>query len=166
MVNHEIDMEQPGRPGPALTDISHTALLANTWVGEKASEHRVGYTTDLPAQDDGEYHVYKFVWHTGDDSNQLQKRVDFYVDGNKVSSSTDHVPTRAGRFWVGAWFPNNWAGDPNFATADMVVDYVKVTPLNEAGDERVPESYPDMGWGSGVCTACPVSARGRRWKRL
>ena len=30
----------------------------------------------------------------------------------------------------------------------MVVDYVKVTPLHEAGDEHVPESYPDFGWGS------------------
>ena len=148
VVNHEIDIELPGRPGEALTNISHTALLGNTWVGEKVSEHNVGYTTDLPAQDDGEYHVYKFVWHTGDVSKQQNKRVDFYVDGNKVSSSTDHVPTRAGRFWVGARFPNNWARDPNFDTADMVVDYVKVTPLNEAGDERVPETYPGMGWGS------------------
>lgn len=148
VINHEIDVELPGRPGQVFTDISHKALLANTWVGEKETEYKVGYTKDLPAQDDGEYHVYKFIWHTGDAATQQEKRVDFYVDGTKVSTSTEHIPTRAGRFWIGAWFPNNWAGDPNFAAADMVIDYVKITPLHEAGDEYVPESYPNFGWGS------------------
>ena len=63
-------------------------------------------------------------------------------------NSTEHVPTRAGRLWVGAWFPENWAGDPDFATSEVVIDYVKVTPLHETGDAFVNESYPDDGWGS------------------
>ena len=42
-INHEIDIEFPGRPGAAPTDISFERFLANTWVGENDDEYEVNY---------------------------------------------------------------------------------------------------------------------------
>ena len=37
-VNHEIDIELPGRPRPANVDIGFDRALMNTWVGENDDE--------------------------------------------------------------------------------------------------------------------------------
>lgn len=46
---------------------------------------------------------------------------------------------------IGAWFPASWAGQPNFDTAQMEIDWVRYTPFDEAY-ECPDESYPDFGW--------------------
>jgi len=59
---------------------------------------------------------------------------------------TTHVPTFSGRLWLGAWFPDGWAGDPNFNKSRMIVDWVKFTPYDEVGNQCPPESHPNRGW--------------------
>ena len=82
------------------------------------------------AQDDENYHTYRFDWHT----DSADPRVEFYVDGVLVATNRQHVPTLAGRLWVGAWFPDSWAGDPAFETSELLVDWVRITPFLESGD--------------------------------
>jgi beta-glucanase (GH16 family) len=148
-VNHEIDIEMPGRPAAAHTKINFDQALMNTWVGENDDEYTVSYTDLGTSQNDGEFHTYRFDWHTGDSEKQ-SPRVDFYVDGRLVQTNTKHVPNLAGRLWLGAWFPNGWAGTPNFHTAELEVDWIRITPYHDLGDKWNPESFPQHGWTDAV----------------
>ena len=100
----------------------------------------------LPArQDDGAFHVYRFDWHTGDRAGTVRPRVEFYFDGVPVVTNYTHIPTKAGRLWVGAWFPNGWAGTPDFDTSVFEVDYVRIVPFHEENDEPQNETYGSDG---------------------
>lgn len=154
-VNHEIDIEFPGRPGAAHTGMSFDRVLLNTWTGENDDEYTVQYEqlnenhaspTSGPAGDG--WHVYRFDWHTGGPGQAA--RVEFYIDGQLQPdyTSTTDIPNYASRLWIGAWFPQNWAGSPNFDTTTLEVDWVRITPFNEAGDDWLPESFPQEGWAS------------------
>ena len=147
ITNHEIDIEFPGRPRPIpLEGISFKYGLFNTWRGQQHGEFSHNYIPLEQAQNDGQYHVYRFDWHTGGSAEAETPRVDFYIDGQRVLTSTQNIPTFAGRFWLGVWFPDKWAGDPQFDTTRMYVDWVRFTPFNEPNDEFIPESYSDDGW--------------------
>ena len=147
-VNHEIDIELPTANANHKTP-SFEAARFNTFVQEN------GYSMkeDLPyAVNDGKYHTYRFDWHTDD------KRVDYYVDGIYMCTSRTQVPTNAGRFWVGLWFPTSidadhdgvcetgWTGTANFDTTVFEIDSVKITPYHESGDTPQKESFPYDGW--------------------
>ena len=72
----------------------------------------------------------------------------------------DNVPHRASRFWIGIWFPASgyrdqvgWAGDPDFDTASLDIDWVRVTDVRPGGHLRTrnlaqhgfyasPDQYP------------------------
>ena len=145
--NHEINIEFPGRPRPLpLESISFDYGLFNTWRGQRYDEFHDSYVRLEKSQDDGAFHLYRFDWHTGDPNQNEQPRVEFYIDDKLVHTSTDSIPTYAGRFWLSAWFPDKWAGDPNFDTTVMIVDWVRITPFYEANDERVAETYSEDGW--------------------
>ena len=77
-------------------------------------------------------------------------------EGNEFGQ--DNIPYRASRFWLGIWFPAagfkeridgetvsrvGWAGDPNFDQATLEIDWVRVTPFNEANDRYEPETWPN-----------------------
>ena len=143
-VNHEIDIEFPGRPGAELNNIGFDYALMNTWVGENDDEYTPSYVNLGSAQNDGQWHTYRFDWHTGSETEA--KRVDFYVDGVLVNTNYTHIPVNAGRLWLGAWFPRNWAGTPNFDTTVFEIDWVKITPYNQIGDVYSQESFPNDGW--------------------
>jgi beta-glucanase (GH16 family) len=144
VLNHEIDIESPGRPNAQHEGIGFDRALTNTWVGERAGELTTGYTEIGVAADDGAWHDYRFDWHSGGDG--VTPEVVFFVDGAQVAAIRTTVPNRAGRLWLGVWFPNGWAGAPDFASASMLVDEVRFTPFHEANDAFVPESYADDGW--------------------
>ncbi len=76
--------------------------------------------------------------------------MEFFLDGEYLMTNWDHVPFYAGRLWIGSWFPNKWAGDPNFDIAEMEVDYVKFTPFENEIYECPDESYPNFGWAPGT----------------
>ncbi|MBL8795370.1 MAG: sigma-70 family RNA polymerase sigma factor, partial [Planctomycetia bacterium] len=143
-VNHEIDIELPGRPGPAKKDMSFQYALCNTFTGENDEESTVRYTQLAAAQNDGQFHTYRFDWHTG--SAEEKKRVDFYIDGQKMQTIATHVPNLPGRLWLGVWFPRDWAGQPDFDTERLEVDWVRITPFKQTGDRFAVETFPDEGW--------------------
>lgn len=132
-LNHEIDIELPGRPGPGIDDISFSRALMVTWIGLAEDEHTTVYAYLGAPQNDGQFHTYRFDWHTG--GRNIEPRVEFYVDDGLIATTRTHVPTHAGHFWIGAWFPREWAGTPDFTSTEMVVDWVRITPFGEAGDE-------------------------------
>lgn len=148
VVNHEIDIEIPGRTGPTHTNIGFDKALLNTWTGENEGEYTTGYTNLGKFVDDNQFHTYRFDWHTG--GNGETKRVDFYLDGVFLRSATADVPDIAGRLWLGAWFPNGWTGTPNFDTDTFEIDWVRITPFDEPGDRFLPETYPNDGWATPV----------------
>lgn len=170
VINHEIDIEMPGRPGSAHQNIGYDYALCNTWRGEWDGEYTTSYTKLPKAQDDGQFHVYRFDWHTGDKAGTITPRVEFYFDGVCVQTNYTHIPTKAGRLWVGAWFPNGWAGTPDFDTSVFEVDYVSITPFHEENDEPQNESFGTDGlaeplnivpvetWDVGSPVASDVSA--------
>lgn len=90
----------------------------------------------------------RFAWQatTGDENEEA--RVEFYFDDVLVYTSKEYIPTNAGRLWLGLWFPNSWAGTPDFETSDFEIDSVKITPFHEAGDTAQNETYPEDGWGN------------------
>ncbi|MDF2987909.1 MAG: hypothetical protein K0R50_3419 [Eubacterium sp.] len=156
--NHEIDIELPGRPTGEVQDISYDYALCNTWRGETEVESTTNYTNvkeamgdrltggELGALADGKFHTYRFDWHTGD--SDTPAKVDYYIDNILIKTCTTDIPNIAGRFWVGIWFPNKWAGTPDFDTVTLDVDYLKITPFSEYNDAWDAESYPDDGWGT------------------
>lgn len=141
IVNHEIDIEFPGRDDSGKPDLSHA--LCNTWVTEEDYTSESVYCGD---QTDGKFHTYRFDWHTGGDGEV--PRVEFYFDGELAYTSYEDIPTNESRFWIGLWFPKNWAGTPDFEQTEFEVDWVRITPFHESGDTPQHESYPDSGWGS------------------
>ncbi len=132
-INHEIDIEVKKDDG------SFNQALCNTWRYEKV------YTSvtnnEFTDQDDGEFHLYRFEWHTGSDTTTPS--VSFYYDDELKEVITTTIPTRESNLWIGVWFPT-WAGTADFATDSMVVDWVKITPYNESNDETSDEEVVEQ----------------------
>jgi len=110
------------------------------------------------------WRTYKFEWHTAQNKSSVQ----YYIDGKLTFDSRNdaplkgplgsgttgdfYVPFVASRFTIAAWFPyangNHWAGEPEFDTDAMLIDYIKIVPYNEKGDGKPRETTPDKGWSS------------------
>ncbi len=77
---------------------------------------------------DGQWHTFAFEWRT--DTENGDNAVQYYVDGEPVVRIEGYTPEYTATFWMGAWFPDNptWVGSPDFETACMYIDYVKITP--------------------------------------
>jgi len=142
--NQEIDIETPTGLEATPSDVSYRNARFNNWVGEAGGEFTAVYDDLGKAMNDGQFHTYRFDWHTASDT-VLSQRVEFYIDGVLKQTNHAHVPTIGGRFWIGLWFPA-WAGTPDFNTQSLDVDWVRITPFDESGDRYVAESYPDDGW--------------------
>ena len=138
--NHEIDIELPGRPDAKLVGIGYDWALCNTWVGERERDMTHG-ATKLPfSVNDGKFHTWRFDWHTGDPEGKtgkvIEPRVDFFLDDELIRTITTTVPVDAGQFWMGLWFPNKWAGNPDFDVETLEIDFVRITPFHEPGDRH------------------------------
>ncbi|PUZ19703.1 Glycosyl hydrolases family 16 [Chitinophaga costaii] len=131
-LNHEIDFEMPGHnQAPLVPDSSdlHYGLVTN-WTGVHPDQYK---THDLYFGDqaDGQYHTYRFDWHTG--GNGQQARVEYYYDERLLYTAYEHIPTHASNFNIGIWFPK-WIRKANFDKAFMYVDWVQITPFHEPND--------------------------------
>ncbi|MGB1225659.1 MAG: family 16 glycosylhydrolase, partial [Mycobacterium sp.] len=156
--NSEIDWEFPTArdDGSPNDPVSFEHARANTWGGKFGGEGgnvslrpNIG---DLVA--DGEFHTYAYEWHAGGDGRD--PFVAWSIDDVEVARYTgesfgqDNVPHRASRFWIGIWFPASayrdhvgWAGDPDFDTAYLDIDWVRVTPTYAPADTYEPETWPN-----------------------
>jgi hypothetical protein len=123
----EIDIEMPANGKASGSDWARWAGL-NTYYPD--SSHINERKQDLGfAQNDGEFHVYRWDWYDGRDGTL---RVDFYLDGKLVHRSTDNVPRSPAQLWVGNW-PAVWSGAFRYETQHLYVDWVRITELPNAG---------------------------------
>ena len=78
---------------------------------------------------DGEWHTLAFEWRTAENDTGII----WYVDGQSVVKRTTSVPTYAATFWMGTHFPDipSWLGVPNFDTAYMYIDWVRITEYED-----------------------------------
>ena len=113
-INAEIDIELN------VNDNMRQAWFTN-WLSETNYRSKSMLTTTL--HNDGEWHTYRFDWYTS------PAKIEWYIDNVLQHTETTRVTEYAGQFWVGNWFPNGWAGNPNFETDYMFVDWVKITPF-------------------------------------
>jgi beta-glucanase (GH16 family) len=131
--NHEIDFEFPGRNQGPLYQSSDSNMewgLMSNWRGVSDSLRRT-VDTYFGNQVDGNYHLYRFEWHTG---NETEKpRVEWYFDNKLMHTSYEMIPNHASQFWLGIWFPG-WIQKANFNKEYMYIDWVKITPFNQKND--------------------------------
>ena len=163
--NSEIDWEFPTalQNGESNDPISFDNARVNSWGGKLGGEgaHHPGRVEVI---NDGQFHTYGIDWHSGGDG-QLP-RVIWTIDAEEVYRhegalfGQDNIPSQASRFWLGIWFPASgykeqldgeyvdrvgWAGDPDFSEATLEIDWVRITPFNEANDRWESETWPN-GW--------------------
>jgi len=131
--NHEIDIE-------LNVNDSFYNIWTTNWTTVEDYDHREVETDIL--NNDGEFHTYKFEWHTN------PERVDYYVDDILIHTSYANIPTIAGQFNIGNWFPT-WAGLPDFEVDYTIIDWFRYTPyLNNPYEARekkeasIDEWYP------------------------
>jgi len=156
--NSEIDWEFPTArdDGTQNDPVSFDYARANTWGGKFGGE---GGNVSLRPNigelvADGEFHTYAYEWHAGGDGRD--PFVAWFVDDVEVARYTgesfgqDNVPHRASRFWVGIWFPASgyrdqvgWAGSPDFDTAYLDIDWIRITPSYAPADTYEPETWPN-----------------------
>ena len=151
VVNHEIDIETPGRADFTDYDpIAYDWFLATCWTGVRNNQFTTSFVHLPEDMADGEFHVWRFDWHTGGKVKggtvDEAARVEWYVDDVLWATNTTDVPSYASRVMLGAWFPNTWAGTPDFEVTQMEVDWISFTAFHEAGDATAEETYPDFGW--------------------
>ena len=156
--NSEIDWEFPTArdDGTPNDPVSFDNARANTWGGKFGGEGgNVSLRPDIgELVADGEFHTYAYEWHAGGDGRD--PFVAWSIDDVEVARYTgesfgqDNVPYRASRFWIGIWFPASgyrdqvgWAGDPDFDTAYLDIDWVRITPTYAPADTYEPETWPN-----------------------
>lgn len=116
--NHEIDIELN------VENDFHSVWFTNWLTLEKKDHHSI--KTIFP-HNDGKFHKYRFDWHL-----DVKPRIEYYIDDILYFVSTTHIPFFEMPFTIGVWFPKDWAGEPDFETEFMKVDYFKYQPfINE-----------------------------------
>ncbi|WP_262246050.1 glycoside hydrolase family 16 protein [Parapedobacter soli] len=132
--NHEIDFEFPGRNQHPFkgADSDITWGLMSNWRGVH-DHQRVTVDKFFGYQNDGEYHLYRFDWYTGDEDQPAS--IEWYYDNKLMHRSYEHIPTHASSFWLGIWFPT-WIAQADFDTEYMLIDWVRIVPFNQRSDER------------------------------
>lgn len=80
---------------------------------------------------DGKWHTLAFEWRT--DAANGDEAVVWYQDGREVLRLCEAVPHYTATFWVASLFQDAiaWLGDPQFETAYMYVDWVKITEYTD-----------------------------------
>ncbi|MCI9504847.1 MAG: glycoside hydrolase family 16 protein [Clostridia bacterium] len=93
---------------------------------------------------DGEWHTLAFEWRTAENDTGII----WYVDGQSVLKRTTSVPEYQATFWIGTHFPDipSWLGVPNFDTAYMYVDWVKITSYDDPTIDECGSSTAKKEW--------------------
>jgi len=121
----EIDIEMPANGKAEAPNWSNWAGLNTYYPGPEHINEKV-QDTGAP-QNDGRFHVYRWDWYDGTNG---PARVEFYVDGHLLHTSTSKIPKSPAQLWVGNW-PAVWSGHFRYDIQHLFVDWVKITALDE-----------------------------------
>lgn len=127
----EIDVELPH--GGDYRKYSGTAYENYVSGEEKICESEV-IESPQPLND-GEWHVLGFEWRT--DRANGDEGIVWYQDGKQVLFLNKAVPHYTATFWIASLFQDAiaWLGDPQFETAYMYVDWVRITEYADPAEE-------------------------------
>lgn len=160
--NTEIDIEMPSTlQKNSQTNFSFQNGRLNTWGGQRGGDggnielHRQTPNQIIP--NDGLFHQYTIVWHSGTDNidgTRTPGFINWYIDtGENLQESClwgswtgdcygfDNIPFRAARFYLGCWFPEGsyspsgqwipgWAGNPNWYKTNFYIEKITYSPLS------------------------------------
>ena len=152
----EIDIELPeGGDFRQLCATTYSKYISKKKMDQttaKVNFDKVGM--DNLSLNDGEWHTLSFEWRTAENDTGII----WYVDGQAVMKHVTSVPEYTATFWIGTHFPDlpSWIGVPDFETAYMYVDWVKITSYDEptidecvrpseAGNEETQYEFRDLG---------------------
>ncbi len=131
----EIDIEMPhGGDWRKFSGTTYENYL------DGAHKNSVSETVNCPPLNDGNWHVFAFEWRT--DRENGDEGVVWYLDGEPVLVLKDAVPKYSATFWVASLFQDAiaWLGDPQFETAYLYIDWVRITeycdPVLEGSAEK------------------------------
>merc|ERR1712166_1216068 len=98
----------------------HCEVNKDTCQGNKFVQHKTKLCED--------YHTFRLDWDVHAHTAK------YYIDGvHKSTLEGEAVVPNFGSLWLGAWFPNSWAGTPDFDTCQVLVRDVKVSTLAPPG---------------------------------
>jgi beta-glucanase (GH16 family) len=108
----EIDFEYQGQT-PATLEMTNYSTVS----------HNQSTSTPVPGADSS-FHQYKYVWTAA--------KIEFYVDGNLVSTHTEHIPSAPAAILINLWGTNSKSFGgvaTDGATSYLYVSSVSYTPL-------------------------------------
>jgi hypothetical protein len=125
----EIDIEMPAnlKPAPGWQEAKITLGL-NTWSHTDRDEDAtyINHASTNVNPFDGEFHVYRIDWYDGQNG---ELRIDWYVDDVLQASTSEHVGDHPATLYAGAW-PAPWpVMRYDFDTADLYIDWIRVSAL-------------------------------------
>lgn len=151
------------------SSISFNNQRENNWGGQWGGEGGESSLRNIRSTSiaDGAFHTFGIRWKSGTNlasGLRTAGTVEWLLDGTVVRTFTgqtfgqDNVPFRGARFWIGIWFPAagyhrltapgvytdsvGWTGDPNFHTARLEIQWVRITPIYQNRDQWVTETAP------------------------
>jgi len=108
----EIDFEYQGQT-PSTLEMTNYSTVS----------HNQNTSTPVPGADSS-FHQYKYVWTAA--------KIEFYVDGNLVSTHTEHIPSAPAAILINMWGTNSKSFGgvaTDGATSYLYVSSVSYTPL-------------------------------------
>ena len=108
----EIDFEYQGQT-PSTLEMTNYSTVS----------HNQSTSTPVPGADSS-FHEYKYVWTAA--------KIEFYVDGNLVSTHTEHIPSAPAAILINLWGTNSKSFGgvaTDGATSYLYVSSVSYTPL-------------------------------------
>ena len=133
--NHEIDIELP-------YDGNFKKISFGNYIGgfEDTMHTSEKVLIDNPLND-GEYHTFGFDWYYNENTNH--KVINYYIDGQILSTINEYVPFYKTKVNIGVWIPDSrLAGTPpRFDKAYCDIDYFKYIPFknNHHEDATCPD---------------------------
>ncbi|OQO14490.1 hypothetical protein B0A48_01368 [Cryoendolithus antarcticus] len=123
----EIDVEYLSKNTSIVNTILQSGAAAAQGFDAAGTSTYQKYDAGLSLSD--EYHEYRYDW--------LPDRVDFYLDGLKISTYTENVPDAPGHLLLSHWSNGNvgWSMGPPAEDAVSTISYVKAYFNVSGGDE-------------------------------
>nr|OQO21013.1 hypothetical protein B0A51_12877 [Rachicladosporium sp. CCFEE 5018] len=126
----EIDVEYLSKNASIVNTILQSGAAAAHGFDAAGTSTYQKYNAGLALSD--EYHEYRYDW--------LPDRVNFYLDGVKISTYTENVPDAPGHLLLSHWSNGNvgWSMGPPAEDAVLTVSYVKAY-FNVTGSKEIPK---------------------------